>query len=194
MNVTVPDVLGSLFNPTDTVCFRVFDDKKDGIFQGAKLSCECGKYKSIEETLKNHNAANRGIFFVVNYGGQDDASITRINAQFVEMDNDSFEDQQKKINAFPLPPSMIIRTQKSYHVLSLSAVASDTVGVCLSYDGGATFSEEQPMADFLQTVPATIWDALPGDRKLVFRFVLHDNDTLTNFIFKFENPQKEEEE
>ena len=116
MNVTVPDVLGSLFNPTDTVCFRVFDDKKDGIFQGAKLSCECGKYKSIEETLKNHNAMNRGIFFVVNYGGQDDTSITRINAQFVEMDNDSFEDQQKKIEAFPLPPSMIMKKQKSYHV------------------------------------------------------------------------------
>ena len=70
MNVTVTDVLGSLFNPTDTVCFRVFDDKKGGVFQGSKLSCECGKYKSIEETLKNHNAMNRGIFFVVNYGGQ----------------------------------------------------------------------------------------------------------------------------
>ena len=52
MNVTVTDVLGSLFNPTDTVCFRVFDDKKGGVFQGSKLSCECGKYKSIEETLR----------------------------------------------------------------------------------------------------------------------------------------------
>ena len=28
MNVTVTDVLSSLFNPTDTVCFRVFDDKR----------------------------------------------------------------------------------------------------------------------------------------------------------------------
>lgn len=116
MNVTVTDVLGSLFNPTDTVCFRIFDDKKGGVFQGSKLSCECGKYKSIEETLKNHNAMNRGIFFVVNYGGQDDESITRINAQFVEMDNDSFDEQQKKIDAFPLPPSMVMKTQKSYHV------------------------------------------------------------------------------
>ena len=53
---------------------------------------------------------------MVNYGGQDDESITRINAQFVEMDNDSFEEQQKKIDAFPLPPSMIMKTQKSYHV------------------------------------------------------------------------------
>lgn len=116
MNVTVTDVLGSLFNPTDTVCFRVFDDKKDGVFTGAKLSCECGKYMSIEETLKNHNIMNRGVFFVVNFGGQDDDSITRINAQFVEMDNDSFDEQQKKIDAFPLPPSMVIKTQKSYHV------------------------------------------------------------------------------
>jgi putative DNA primase/helicase len=33
-----------------------------------------------------------------------------------EMDNDSFDEQQKKIDAFPLPPSMIMKTQKSYHV------------------------------------------------------------------------------
>lgn len=116
MKVTATDVLGALFNPTDTVSFRVFYDKKDGGFAGTKLSCECGKYKSIEEILKSHNAMNRGIFFVVNFGGQSDDAITRINAQFVEMDNDSFEEQQKKIDVFPLAPSMVIKTQKSYHV------------------------------------------------------------------------------
>ena len=97
MNVTVTDVLGSLFNPTDMVCFRVFDDKKGGTYPGSKLQCECGKYKGIEDTLKNHNALGRGIFFVVNYGGHDDANITRVNAQFVEMDNDSFEEQAEAI-------------------------------------------------------------------------------------------------
>ena len=116
MNVTATDVLGALFNPTDTVCFRVFEDKKTGVFQGAKLSCECGKYKSIEETLKKHNAMQRGIFFVVNYGGQEDAAITRINAQFFEMDDGTFEEQQKKVDSFPLLPSMVIKTQKSLHV------------------------------------------------------------------------------
>jgi putative DNA primase/helicase len=116
MNVTAEDVLSSLFNPTDTVCFRVFDDKKRGEFPGAKLTCESGKYKSIEQTLRNHNSLDRGVFYVVNYGGQEDDQITRINAQFVEMDNCNFEEQMKKIEAFPLPPSMIIRTQKSYHV------------------------------------------------------------------------------
>ena len=116
MNVTVTDVLSSLFNPTEIVCFRIFDDKKNSTFPGCKLQCECGKYKSIEEILKNHNALGRGISFVVNLGGHDDGSITRINAQFVEMDNGSFEEQQKKIDAFPLQPSMVIKTKKSFHV------------------------------------------------------------------------------
>ena len=116
MEVTATDVLNSLFNPTETVCFRIFEDKKDGVFHGAKLECECGKYMGLEETLKKHNAQNRGIFFVVNYGGQDDDAISRINAQFFEMDNGTFEEQQKKIDAFPLPPSMIIKTRKSLHV------------------------------------------------------------------------------
>ena len=116
MSVTASDVLNSLFCPNDTVCFRIFDDKKSGVFKGQKLECECGKYKEIENELKRHNENNRGVFFVVNYGGQDDKSITRINAQFVEMDNDSFEEQQKKIDAFPLQPSIVIQTQKSYHV------------------------------------------------------------------------------
>ena len=116
MNVTAMDVLSSLFNPTETVCFRVFEDKKDGVFHGTKLECECGKYMGIEDTLKKHNSQNRGIFFVVNYGGQDDEAISRINAQFFEMDSGTFEEQQKKVDTFPLPPSMIIKTQKSLHV------------------------------------------------------------------------------
>lgn len=115
INVTATDILGSLFNPTDTVCFRIFDDKKRGLFQGAKLQCECGKYKSIEDTLKQHNVQNRGVFFVVSYGGQDDDSITRVNAHFFKMDDGTFEEQQAKIDAFPLHPSMVIRTQKSLH-------------------------------------------------------------------------------
>lgn len=115
MGVSAHEILQSLFNPEDTVCFRVFDDKKDGIFTGLKLTVECGKYQTMEQMLVQHNQLNRGIFFVVNSGGHDDESITRINAQFVECDDLSFEEQQKQIDAFPLPPSMIIKTRKSLH-------------------------------------------------------------------------------
>lgn len=115
MQISAQDVVNSLFNPNDTVYLRVFDDKKRGTFSGAKLDVEAGKFATIEETLAKHNEMERGIFYVVNTGGQDDASITRINAQFVEMDDLSFEEQQAIIDAFPLAPSMIIKTRKSLH-------------------------------------------------------------------------------
>lgn len=115
MVITAQEILNSLFNPEDKVCLRVFDDKKRGVFAGQKLDVECGKFASIEETLRQHNAQDRGIFFVVNFGGQDDDAITRINAQFVESDELSFEEQEKQIGKFPLPPSMIIKTRKSLH-------------------------------------------------------------------------------
>ncbi len=115
MEVSAAQVLLSLFNAPDTVCLRVFADRKDDIFQGQKYSVECGKYSTVEDVLRQHNAMNRGIFFVVNSGGHDDDSITKINAQFVEMDHGTFEEQRAKIDAFPLAPSMIIKTQKSLH-------------------------------------------------------------------------------
>jgi putative DNA primase/helicase len=115
VNVSALEILQSLLNPEDTACFRIFDDQKEGTFTGQKLSVECGKYQSIEAMLKQHNKMNRGIFFVVNSGGHDDGSITRINAQFVECDDLSFEEQQKQIDEFSLPPSMIIKTKKTLH-------------------------------------------------------------------------------
>ena len=62
MTISAQDVLLALFNPSDTVCFRVFDDKKGGVFTGAKFEMEAGKYTAIEGTLKNHNDKNHGVF------------------------------------------------------------------------------------------------------------------------------------
>ena len=115
MDITAQEVLNSLFNADEKVCLRVFEDRDDNLFPGAKYSIECGKFSTMEEMLRNHNAMNRGVFFTVNYGGHNDADITRINAQFVEMDHATFEEQRRRIDAFPLPPSMIIKTRKSLH-------------------------------------------------------------------------------
>lgn len=116
LQVSAADVLGCLFASNETVCLRVYADKKGSTFSGLKLQCLCGKFLNIKNTLKQHNAMDRGISFVVNYGGQSDADITRVNAQFVEMDTGSFDEQQKKVDAFPIKPSMVIKTQKSLHV------------------------------------------------------------------------------
>lgn len=116
MQISAQDIVNSLYNPNDIVNLRVFDDRKAGTFTGAKLEVEAGKFITIEDTLTKHNELNRGIFFVVNTGGHEDSSISRINAQFVEIDDLTFEEQQKMVDAFPLAPSMIIKTRKSLHI------------------------------------------------------------------------------
>ena len=115
MDISPQEVLRSLFDANENVCLRVFEDRDEGIFPGAKYTIECGKLSKLMETLRNHNAMNRGVFFTVNFGGHSDDAISRINAQFVEMDHASFEEQRHRIDAFPLKPSMIIKTRKSLH-------------------------------------------------------------------------------
>ena len=66
-----------------------------------------------------HNEANRGIFFVVNSGGNSDSKINKINAQFFECDTLSLEEQLENISKFPLEPSIIVQTKKSLHVYFL---------------------------------------------------------------------------
>jgi len=116
LEIPIEEFLRSFFDAGETVCLRVFDDRKTGSFKGAKLECEAGKVAAMEDTFKKHNAQNRGIYFVVNYGGHEDIDITRINAQFVECDSLSIEEQTAQIEAFEIEPSLIVRTRKSLHV------------------------------------------------------------------------------
>ena len=53
MSVSAKDVINSLFNPNDIVNLRVFDDKKTGVFSGAKLSVEAGKFADFTVVDKN---------------------------------------------------------------------------------------------------------------------------------------------
>lgn len=124
LNIPIEEFLKPFFDAGEMVCLRVFADRKGAAFKGMKLECAAGKIGSMTDTLKKHNEQNRGIFFVVNYGGHEDADITRINAQFVECDTASIETQLERIAAFPLPPSIIVRTKKSLHTYWLMRKAS----------------------------------------------------------------------
>lgn len=124
LEIPLEEFLRPFFDPGEMICLRVFDDRKSGTFKGAKIEASLEKIDLIRETLKKHNEMHRGIYFVVNYGGHEDIDIKRINAHFMECDDLSFEEQMIKIEAFPLEPSLIVKTQKSLHTYWLMKDAS----------------------------------------------------------------------
>ncbi len=115
INVPAEEFLRPFFALNEKICLRVFSDKPDSAFSGQKLECTLEGYSDIAETLRLHNEQNRGVYFVINFGGHEDADIVRINAQFMEMDDLPLEEQLVKIQAFPLEPSLIVKTRKSLH-------------------------------------------------------------------------------
>ncbi len=98
------------------VYLRAFNDKckKDA----RKLDVDLLNYNSVIPTLKRYNSLDMGIFFVVNGGGQDSKAVIKsgvCQAQFMEIDDFKMEDQIQVINAFPLKPSIVVKTKKSLH-------------------------------------------------------------------------------
>lgn len=93
--VTPKQFLGAFFDAGDTIHLRIFADQKDQPFTGMKLATNLELFDGLLLQLQAHNARNRGIFFVVNAGGQTDQEITRINAQFVECDDLPLDEQWK---------------------------------------------------------------------------------------------------
>ncbi|MDZ5129847.1 DNA primase family protein [Clostridium perfringens] len=106
-------------NSCGRINIRIFSDKKGTGFKGKNLSFNINDFQSKSKVLMAHNEANRGIFFVVNSGGNSDRKINKINAQFFECDTLSLEDQLENISKFPLEPSIIVQTKKSLHVYFL---------------------------------------------------------------------------
>lgn len=106
-------------NSCGRINIRVFSDKKGTGFKGKNLRFNMKDFPSKSKILMAHNEANRGIFFVVNSGGNSDRKINKINAQFFECDTLSLEEQMENISKFPLEPSIIVQTKKSLHVYFL---------------------------------------------------------------------------
>lgn len=120
---TICDSKGNELKGSENSCgrinIRIFSDKKGTGFKGKNLSFNMKDFQSKSKVLMAHNEANRGIFFVVNSGGNSDRKINKINAQFFECDTLSLEEQLENISKFPLEPSIIVQTKKSLHVYFL---------------------------------------------------------------------------
>jgi putative DNA primase/helicase len=76
-----------------------------------------------EELVNSLRAVNetRGLYFVVNRGGDIDKSITEYTAFFVESDKATIAEQHARLDACPIQPSIRVETRNSVHAYWLRA-------------------------------------------------------------------------
>ena len=95
------------------------------------------------------------------------------------------------VKAYPYPQVMTSVIDMNHisilGIAMMTAQYSGGVGIRCSLDNGDSFSEEMPMADWLNTAPRELWESLNEDKRLVLQFVLHDNATITSFKITYEN-------
>jgi P4 family phage/plasmid primase-like protien len=75
------------------LCFRTFDDAKDRKNLTSRLH---GSLAEHWKRLVELNSAGAGVFFVVNEGGDNDASIVALRALFVDCDDRKFPDDESQ--------------------------------------------------------------------------------------------------
>lgn len=109
---------------TERIAIRAFKpkgapDRKDN--RPEKLSLtrdELSDAKSYTRLVKLNKS--RGLYFCPNSGGHKDFDITRFNAVFVENDDLPIDEQLKKLQSSPLPPSILVQTRRSVHAYWLT--------------------------------------------------------------------------
>lgn len=65
-----------------------------------------------------NNHCFHGVHLAIN-GAHTDKEVKKVYAQFFEIDDKSFEEQEQIIKSLKLKPSMIVKTRKSYHIYYL---------------------------------------------------------------------------
>ena len=110
------------YSDRDKLFLRTFNDK-DSTEYGKNYECILKNFPLFEKTLHGENKTDRGIFYVVNGGGQTDEAVLknvkRAKAQYIDIDDYSFEEQIEKLNEFGLDPSIIVKTGRSLHAYYL---------------------------------------------------------------------------
>ena len=138
LNDSVPysEFFGALgYAPGDIIRVRMFKDKDKKGDKGKKYPVRLEDFDANIPALRSYNQQNRGVYFVVNGGGDRKEEVLAAGgparAQFVEIDpekedeerlktgevaaDDLLKGQLETLRRFPLEPSIMIRTWKSIH-------------------------------------------------------------------------------
>jgi len=98
---------------------QLFDDTKQWRDLARKIDQRKFDKDKLEMWLEKYNEMWAGVFFSINSMNpweRDKANVTRVNAWACEVDNLSKEDQLKLISVAPIAPSLVIESNKSFHM------------------------------------------------------------------------------
>src|ERR1041384_6223466 len=115
----VSDFLSAFFpDPNETIRLRAFAAKgRDAVVSARSFGVTRDQLTSLSDLQENLFQPNeeRGLYFVVNSGGDSDAEIDRFNAFFAENDDFPLTQQHAQLDSCPLVPSIRVETLKSVH-------------------------------------------------------------------------------
>lgn len=120
-DITVADFLAAFFpDYTESVHVRAFKPRgapDTPEFKAEKLTFTREQLENDYEITRSLQQLNRtrGLYFVVNAGGQSDNEINRYNAVFAEIDDRPMQEQHRLFDMAPLAPSVRVETKKSVH-------------------------------------------------------------------------------
>ena len=108
------DFLRLVLVSTAIIRIRAIYEKAGEKKRAIPFDCSIEDYPKLEPRLRALNEQGAGIFFGVNGCAKDDEAKF-CNAQFVESDSLSLEEQAENLRRFPLKPSAVVKTRKSLH-------------------------------------------------------------------------------
>lgn len=111
-------------------------------------------------------------------------------------DEDSIKDTIATITALPHQQTIQAECDMSdvsiYGIVNVAAVYMGAVKVCMSYDGGLQFTDEELLADALEGNLLQVYNKLNENKKLTIVFILsEESDSLTQFQYCFNNEEVE---
>ncbi len=116
--VSPKDFLKTFFEETENIRMRRFSDKKKND-KAYNYTFTFDKFSSVFMDMKKYNEMGCCISFIPNGHGHNDKDVIAsgvCKAHFIDIDDYPIELQIKLVNAFPLKPSIVIKTKKSLHV------------------------------------------------------------------------------
>lgn len=104
---------------------------------------------------------------------------------------EKIENTKAVLKAYPFPQTIHVAADMSNVSIKgielLSAEYAGHIGVKVSVDNGATYSEEVTIGVWLNTDVNELWESLPENRQLLLDFILYEDARVTRFKITYIN-------